>query len=276
MTISAKDVKKLKDMTNAGMMDCKKALEKAQGNIDGALTVLKEQGLADAKKRGDRDTKEGGVYISSLQNGKIAIALIGCETDFVSSNDIFVNASQIIVNKIATSGNDDINAYTENIQEVITKTKENVELKKARFIELKDHCYSSYIHGKNRIGVISVFEVADSIKEKDEFKIFSNNIAIHIAASAPEYVEREDISKKELDEQANIFKKQIADSGKPENIIEIMLKGKVSKYCSEVCLLEQKYVKDDSITIADYIKQTAKALNTDIQVVEFVRYNIGA
>ena len=153
MAVLMDDIKKLRDLTNAGMMDCKNSLEKTNGNIEEALKILREKGLADAKKRSDRETKEGGVYIKK-DNNKIAVALIGCETDFVARNEIFIEAKDKILDKILEMQNEDIDLYNEIIQDAISRIKENIELKKIKYLEIKDNEYSSiYIHGNNKIGV---------------------------------------------------------------------------------------------------------------------------
>jgi elongation factor Ts len=276
MTVSIDDIKKLREMTNAGMMDCKKTLEEAKGDIDEALKILKQKGLADAKKRSDRETKEGGVYIKRGQD-KIVIILLGCETDFVSRNELFIAAKDKILDKMLTSGNPDIAFYKDELDEVISKTKENLEFKKAKVINLKESQYAStYIHGANKIGVVAVFDNINSgLKEDQKFKELANNICLHIAANAPYYISKENIPKAEFDEQKEIAKKQIEGTNKPADIIEKILEGKLSKYAQEVCLLTQKYVKDDKITVEKYIKDVSKELQADIKLVDFTRFMIG-
>lgn len=276
MAVSAKDVKQLKDLTDAGMMDCKKALEQAEGNMDEALKILKEKGLADAKKRADRVTKEGGVFIAE-KNKKIAIALVGCETDFVSGNDIFVENASAIAEKIAESGNVDTGAYDAQIQDIISKTKENVELKKAACFDIADNQVAGqYIHGKNKMGVVTLFEVSDTaFAGKDEFKEMSNNICMHIIASSPEFVNQDEVSASDLEEQKERIKKELADSGKPENVIENIIKGKMGKHLGEICLLDQKYVKDDKVTVKAYVEGVQKALGGTIAIKSFIKYQLG-
>jgi elongation factor Ts len=277
MAITASDVKKLKDITSAGMMDCKKALDESGGDMDKALKMLKEKGLADAKKRSDRETKEGGVYIKSSGN-KIGLCLIGCETDFVSKNDIFKGNVEKILEKILSSGSEDLAVYAEFIQDIIAKTKENIELKVVKFFDLKPQEVSSvYIHGNNRIGVISIFETdKPEIKDNPVFKEFANNISMHIAASNPFYISDKDVPGTEIEEQKAIFAKQMEDSGKPANVVENIVKGKVAKYLSEICIMDQPYVKDDKVSVKQFIESNAKTLGADIKLKSFIRYKIGA
>ena len=277
MSISMIDVKKLRDVTSAGMMDCKNALIQSNGNFDEALKILKEKGLADAKKRSDRETKEGGVFIKE-NDKRIAIILLGCETDFVSKNEFFINTKDTIINKMIESGNDDINAYNNEIQDVMAKIKENIEFKKAKVFNLKDNqCSAVYIHGNNKIGVVAIFECQDiNVKNNPVFKEFANNICLHITANFPYFISEKDVPENEIKEQMEIFTKQMEGTNKPANIIENIVKGKLSKHFSEICLLNQKYVKDDKITVDNYIKTISKELNVEIKIVDFVRYMIGS
>jgi elongation factor Ts len=277
MAITAADVKKLKDMTNAGMMDCKKALEDANGNFDEALKILKEKGLADAKKRSDRETKEGGVYI--LENaGKIGAILLGCETDFVSGNDLFKQAKDKILKAVIAEKNESPDHYKDYVQEVISATKENIELKKVKYIELKaKQTVQTYIHGNNKIGVIAVFELGDdSAKNKAEFKEMAADVCLHITASSPFYISDKDVPAKEIDEQKEIFLKQMEGSGKPANIVENIINGKIQKHLAEICLLDQKFVKDDKITVKAFIDGVSKKLGTEIKLISFTRWMVGA
>lgn len=276
MAISASEVKKLKDLTNAGMMDCKRALEETNGDVDKALKILKEKGLADAKKRSDRETKEGGVYIKQSANS-IAICLLSCETDFVSGNEVFKAAKDKILDGILSKKKDFDESFNEYVQEVIAQTKENVGLKFSKYIELKDNQYAaSYIHGTNRIGVVALFELDNpSAKGNPELKEMADNICLHITASSPFYVSNEQVPQNEIEEQKDIFTKQMADSGKPANIVENIVKGKIQKHFSEVCLLDQKYVKDDKITVSEYVESVAKKIGGKIKVLTFERHMVG-
>lgn len=276
MAISANEVKKLKDLTNAGMMDCKRALEDANGDMDKALKILKEKGLADAKKRSDRETKEGGVYIKQQNNG-VAICLLSCETDFVSGNEVFKNATNKILDGILQTKKDFDDSFNEYIQEVVAQTKENVGLKVSKYIALKDNQYAGiYIHGTNRIGVVTVLELEDSkIKDKSELKEMALDLCLHITASAPFYIDQSEVPQNEINEQKDIFTKQMADSGKPANIVENIVKGKIQKHFSEICFLDQKFVKDDKITVKEYIDSVSKKLGSKIKVVSFVRHMVG-
>lgn len=276
MAISMQQVKELRDLTNAGMLDCKKALETAGGNIEEALKILKEKGLADAKKRSDRETKEGGVYITE-KSGKVAIALVGCETDFVANNEKFKEACNELVMKIIERGSENPEDYKEDVQTVAQITKENVEVKKLKCMALNDTQFAStYIHGNNKIGVVVIYRLGDKTTiENAAFKEAANNVALHVAASAPAFLTGEDVPAADIEEQKALFAKQMEGEKKPANILENILNGKIAKYKSEICLLDQKYIKDDKITVKQYIENTAKQLGTQIQIDEFVRFHVG-
>lgn len=276
MAVSMQQVKELRDITNAGMLDCKKALEASNGNIDEAMKILREKGLADAKKRSDRETKEGGVYVIA-KDGKVAIALVACETDFVANNSQFKDACNELVEKIIDRGSENPDDYKEDLQHIAQITKENVNVKKLRFLTVADNQYvSTYIHGNNQIGVVVVYEMADkTAADKAEFAEMAKNVALHVAASAPIYLTGNDVPDSDLEEQKAVFAKQMEGENKPANILENILKGKLSKYKSEICLMEQKYIKDDKISVQQYLVNTSKTLGSEVKVANFIRFNVG-
>lgn len=276
MAVSMAQVKELRDITNAGMLDCKKALEASNGNIDEAMKILREKGLADAKKRSDRETKEGGVYVGT-KDGKVAIALVACETDFVANNAQFKDACNELVGKIIDKGSENADDYKEDLQHIAQITKENVNVKKLKCLNVADNQYvSTYIHGNNQIGVVVVYEMADkAVAEKAEFADMAKNIALHVAANAPMYLIGDDVPEADLAEQKAIFAKQMEGENKPANILENILNGKLSKYKSEICLMEQKYIKDDKMSVKQYVENTSKTLGTEVKVVNFIRFNVG-
>lgn len=276
MAVSMQQVKELRDITNAGMLDCKKALEAANGNIDEAMKILREKGLADAKKRSDRETKEGGVYVAT-KDGKVAVALVACETDFVANNAQFKDACNELVGKIIDKGSENPDDYKEDLQHIAQITKENVNVKKLRCLNVADNQYvSTYIHGNNQIGVAVVYEMADkSVADKAEFAEMTKNIALHVAASAPIYLTGDDVPESDLEAQRALFAKQMEGGNKPANVLENILKGKLAKYKSEICLMDQKYIKDDKISVQQYIANTSKALGSEVKVATFIRFNVG-
>jgi len=277
MAISAAEVKKLKDMTNAGMMDCKKALEDASGDMDKALKILKEKGLADAKKRTDRETKEGGVFIKQKDN-KLSMILLGCETDFVSGNEIFKTVKDKILDAVIKEGKEDASVYNDLVQEIVSQTKENVELKKVKFISLKDNQIAqTYIHGNNKIGVAAIFEVnKPELKSNKDFIEMATDVCLHITAQNPFYLNESDVPAADIEEQKALFTKQMEGSGKPANVLENIFKGKIAKFLSEICLVSQAFVKDDKISVSQYVQNASKKLGAEIKIVAYYRYMIGA
>ena len=170
-------------------------------------------------------------------------------------------------------------SYGDNLKSKITAiAKENVELKEVKLIDVKDNQTASiYIHGNNKIGVVSIFELKDaSIKDSDKFKEFANNICLHITANSPYYISEENVPASEIDEQKSIISKQMEGSDKPKDVLDKIIDGKVNKYFSEICLLNQNYVKDDKMTVQKYIDAVSKELGTEIKVADFVRYMIGS
>ena len=275
MDISAKDVMKLKDITSAGVMDCKKALIETNGNFDEALKVLKEKGLADTKKRLDRETKEGGVFVA-LKDNKVVIILLGCETDFVSGNDIFKSGKDKILSRALETLSESTDTYLDLVQDISVQTKEKIDLKAIKCITLNpNQKVKTYIHGNNRIGVVVIFDIAINIKDSQYFEEMSNNIAMHIAASNPLYLEPSQIPEKDINEQKEIFTKQLEGSNKPQNVIDNIVKGKLEKYYGETCLVNQPYVKDDKVSVSQYIETISKKIVCDVKINSFIRYMIG-
>ena len=167
--------------------------------------------------------------------------------------------------------------FRSDLQHIAQITKENVNFKKLRCLEVADNQYiSTYIHGNNQIGVVVVYEMADkAVAEKAEFAEMAKNVALHVAASAPIYLTGNDVPDSDLEEQKAVFAKQMEGENKPANILENILKGKLAKYKSEICLMEQKYIKDDKISVQQYVANTSKDLGSEVKVANFIRFNVG-
>ncbi len=277
MAISAQQVNELRKITNAGMMDCKRALESSNGDMDAALKFLKEKGLADAKKRGDRETNEGGVFVK--ENGsKIAVVKIACETDFVANNDNFKSSCMSILDKILESGSDNKDSYTDELVKASSITKEKMEIKDLKLFNIAANQYAKgYIHGNNKIGVVVLFELSDP-SMKSKIGDMAGNVAMHIAACNPFYLTPENVPEADVAEQKALIDKTLTDSdkAKPANVLENIINGKINKFKAEICLTEQKYVKDDKVSVKKYVDDTAKSLGGTIKIVSFVRFGIGA
>ena len=281
MAISAADVKKLRDMTGAGMMDCKKALTEANGDLEAAIENLRKHGIAKAEKKADRASSEGIIAIAvTSDNKKAALLEFNCETDFVGKNKEFMNTA----NKLAeTALNNDIQTAEELaafefdgktgndlVTEAVMKLGENIQIGQIGLAKC-DGFISTYIHMNGKIGV-AVKMLGDYTDKTDEV---GKNIAMQIAAMNPVAARREGVSADLIAKETEIFKEQIRESGKPENLIDRIAEGKLNKYFSEICLLEQSYVKEQKKSVRDYLAEVSKELGTTIDVEDFVRINIG-
>jgi len=286
--ISAKDVAALRAKTGCGMMDCKKALEQANGDMEEAIKVLRERGLAVAAKKAERIAAEGLVDIM-VDGNTAAIIEVNSETDFVAKNASFQEFVQGILRTIIKERPADVAALmqlkydgTDATVEATLKDKiftigENMNIRRFQIV---DGTFSTYIHGKGQTGVIVAFDADESVKDKPEFAEFAKNIALQIAAgSPPSYVSKEDVPASVVEEEKKILIAQIkndpANAKKPDSIIEKMVIGRINKLYQQICLLEQEYVKDDSLTVGKYVEQTAKELGGNISVKSFVIYEKG-
>lgn len=277
MAISPADVKTLREQTGAGMMDCKKALEEASGDFKKAEKILKEKGLAAADKRQGRVTKEGKIF-SSIKGNKAVILELSCETDFVARNKEF-NATgaklmDTIFTKNLTTINDELIGIVKDAVGII---KENMELKRFSLLDIKDNELATvYVHGEGKIGVMNKLSIADASKKNDpKVKETGFDLALHITAFAPLYISRDKVDANYLKEQEGIFHKQALATGKPENVIAGITKGKIAKHLQEICLLDQGFVKDEKITVTQLLANVSKELGTKVEVSDFIYFKVG-
>ena len=283
MAFTAKDVQALRERTGCGMMDCKKALTESNGDMDKAIELLREKGLAAVAKKSGRIAAEGLVY-GIVDNDKKVGALIevNSETDFVAKNQDFIDfVEQCAKTVIAENPADvdalmNVNAFGTSetiaavLQEKVLTIGENLKIR--RFVRLEGDLIT-YIHGNGRIGVIVKFDT--DVADKDGFADFSKDIAMQIAAAAPAYLNKEAVPADTIAKEKEILTAQAINEGKPANIAEKMVAGRINKYYKEVCLLEQEFVKDGDLTITKYTEQTAKALGGNIQIIDFARFEKG-
>ncbi len=286
--ITAKMVNDLRAKTGAGMMDCKKALVETDGNFDEAIKVLREKGLGKADKKAGRIAAEGVVDILAKGN-TVAMIEVNAETDFVAKNDTFKAFVKGILNVIVDNKPADIEAlktmrYDADFETVEAKLKdmiftigENMNIR--RFVVIDGVC-STYIHGGGVAGVVVKFITDDATAAKAEFAEMAKNIALQIAAcTPPTYVNKEDVPASVLEEEKQILMAQIkndeANAKKPDAIIEKMVMGRLGKYYERSCLVEQAYVKDDSLAVGKYVAQCAKEMGADIAIDSFCLYERG-
>ena len=281
MAITAADVKKLRDMTGAGMMDCKKALAEADGDMAQAEKILKEMGLAAVAKRQDRATENGRVF--TLVKGSKAVLLeLSCETDFVASNDKFKalgnQMCEVILDKGYTEPNEELKGM---VDALIATIKENMTLKRMSVIDIPANGYAAtYIHGEGAVAVcVNLESDKKEIFENEDVKELAHDLALHVAAFKPQYLDDASVSKEFEAEQLSIFKAQVDSdeklSSKPDKVKEGIIRGKLSKLYKEICFLDQAFVKDDSKSVSQAIGDVAKKYQAQIKVVGYVVYQAG-
>ena len=285
--ISAKMVGDLKKKTGAGLMDCKRALVETDGDVDAAIKLLREKGLAAAAKKADRIAADG--LVSVLKDGDtVAMVEVNSETDFVAKNASFVEFVQGILRTIITfkpATLDELKAckfdgteYTveETVKDKIYTIGENITLRRFTVIE---GITSTYIHGNGSIGVIVKFDVDANVAATEEFVEFSKNIALQAGAYATPYLDRDHVPASVINEEKEVIMGQIKNdpknAKKPDAIIEKMAIGKLGKFFEENCLVDKEYIKEDNMKVNQYIANTAKALGTSIKVVDFARFEKG-
>lgn len=285
--ITAAMVKELRETTSAGMLDCKKALAETNGDMEQAVDWLRKKGLASAAKKASRIAAEGLVAVA-VDGNKGAVVEVNSETDFVAKNDIFQEyvedaALVALMNKgeicdMKTFQCPKVHkSFEERLTDMIAKIGENMNLRRAKMIEVKDGVVASYIHNAARpnVGKIGVLVALESTGDKAKLAELGKHIAMHIAASAPQFLDIASVDPTAVEHEKSIFAEQAKASGKPENIIEKMVEGRVKKYYDEVVLEEQAYIMDPDKKVKQVIADTAKELGADIKLKEFVCFRLG-
>ena len=282
--ITAAMVKELREMTDAGMMECKKALVEADGDMDKAVDVLRTRGLAAAAKKVGRATNEGTVMaIVSDDATKGAVVELNCETDFVGMNEKFKGYAEKIARAAMAANVEDVEALKavdaegETVEDVLTDAihtlGENMNLARAAVVEAGG--VASYIHGGGKIGVLVTFDVEGIDPASDEFQHCGRDVAMQVAAASPVSATRESVPAEVVEHEMEIYKAQAAESGKPENIQEKIATGRLEKFYKESCLTEQAFVKNPDQSVTDYVNEVAKKLGGTIKVTGFKRFMLG-
>jgi len=283
MAFTAKDVASLRERTGCGMMDCKKALTEANGDMEKAIEILREKGLAAVAKKAGRIAAEGLVYGVVDADKKVGVLIeVNSETDFVAKNQDFVDFVELCAKTVIESNPADVDALlectaaglSENIaavlQEKVLTIGENLKIR--RFIRLEGELIT-YIHGNGRIGVIVKFDT--DVAAKDRFVEYSKDIAMQIAAVNPSYLDKASVPAEVIEKEKEILTAQAINEGKPAAIAEKMVMGRINKFYKENCLVDQEFVKDGDLTIAKYTDKIAKELGGSISIVEFARFEKG-
>lgn len=270
--ITASMVKDLRASTGAGMMDCKKALTEADGDMAKAVDILREKGLSQAAKKAGRIAAEGAVVSYVSEDGKVGVITeVNCETDFVGHNESFQTLAKSIAKQVADAAPADLDALLASemdgktvkdlVTEAVAKIGENISVRRfERFESTEGHVYS-YIHGGGKIGVLVDMKGGDAELGKD--------VAMQVAAANPSYLDRTQVPAAELEHEKEVLSEQARNEGKPENIIEKMVIGRINKYYKEVCLLDQEFIKDGDLTISKLLKSKGA------EVVRFARFQLG-
>ena len=270
MTITASLVNELRTKTGVGLMECKKALVETNGNVEDAVKKLRERGLAKAAKKADRTTKEGRIFSQTNNTNTSALLLeMNCETDFVANNEEFIKlgnyiATQLLNSSYSSSDSlETISIDNKNLNDIVSeavlKLGENITVKQFKKVDNAAQL-STYVHMNGKIGVLVEFSQTLDAET-------SKSIAMQIAATSPSYVKPEEVNSKELENEKEIIRSQSKSEGKPEQIIEKIVAGRIQKYYKEVCLIEQAYIKDDKQTIKEILPK-------NVTVNNFTRYTL--
>ena len=286
MTITPQMIKDLREQTGAGFGDVKSALTEANGNMEEATKILRKKGLAAAGKKAGRVTAEG--TIAARVDGNVGVLVeVNCETDFVGRNEIFQKFAAEVASVVAKSkagsvdellaeqwpGSDE--TVAQKVAEQIASIKENISIRRFARYEAPDNAaFGSYIHGGGKIGVL-VEVVAQSGSKSADLDEIARDIAMHIAAAEPRFLRREDVTEKDLETEREIARDAALKSGKPENIVEKMVTGKMEKFYGEACLLEQPYIKDDKATVTQYLQRRGKDAGCQYGITRYTRYKLG-
>lgn len=286
--VTAALVKELRERTNAGMMDCKKALMNNDGDMDKAIDWLREKGLAQAAKKASRIAAEGVVtkYITPCGCTGVIVE-VNCETDFVAKTDNFVNFANNVAKHIAKANpatveelmaqkfiDDETKTIEDLVSEATVAIGEKISVR--RFARYQtEGVVDAYIHMGGKVGVLVEVATDDAGKASDAVKEFAHDVALQIAAAKPEAVRREEVNPENLAKEVEIQRAKAIESGKPEKIIDRIVEGQIEKYYKEVCLIDQVFVKDGDKTIKSLMAEVAKAAGTTLDIVKFARFERG-
>ena len=277
MKISPADVKALREKTGAGMMDCKRALVESEGDQAKAEKMLKEMGLAAAAKRGGKATNEGRVF-SKVTAQRGVLVELSCETDFVSRNKDFVELGENLADKIAAQGSAVAESELQGMVDDVTAIiKENMGLKRHKMLEsVNGAMLVDYIHGEGRIGVMAKLELSDpALAENEKVKETAFDMALHIAAFNPLFLSKEDVDPAYVAEQEAIFQKQVEGMDKPEKVLQGIVKGKLNKHLSEICLLEQGFVKEEKTKCSKILDSLSKEVGGTVKLTDYLYFRVG-
>lgn len=284
MAVTAGMVKELRERTGAGMMDCKNVLVETDGDMEKAIELLREKGLAKAAKKAGRVASQGLVDLAFAADGSAAAAIeVNAETDFVAKNEEFVEFVRTLADMALSSDAADMDSFmalpykdegtvTEALNNKISKIGENMSIRRFVKFSTPGVVYVGYIHGGGKIGVIIGLKTDATV---DEVTVMGRDVAMQVASMSPRYISEEDVDPEYIESEKRILVQQALNEGKPQDIVEKMVMGRLKKELKETCLLEQKFVKNGDITVAQYVDESAKELGKAVKVIEMVRYEVG-
>lgn len=286
MAITTADIKQLRELTGAGILDCKKALEAVNGDVDQAIEALRKKGLASASKKASREANDGIVKAAVSEDGKIgAMVELNCETDFVARTDDFQAFADALLRQALEQSIDNTDSLLEapfidnsgltvaqQLTETIAKLGENMKVRQvACFTLAEDGIIDSYIHIGGRVGVLVELTGSSSNVAAD----LAHDLALQVAAASPQYVTEAEVPAEQIEAEKSIYFAQIAEDKKPDNIKERIVEGKLKKWYSEITLMNQEFVKDNDLTIAKLVQQKSKEAGSQITVKRFARFELG-
>ena len=281
MAITAAQVNDLRQRTGAGMMDCKRALEEANGDVQKAIEVLRKKGASVAAKRAEKSANEGLIVTKISDDKKTGTILeINCETDFVAKSEDFVNLADYVINAVHKNKPKNVeellskNSDVQNkLNDVLGKVGEKIEISRFDILEAENGILVDYIHMGSKLGVLIKF---DDVKDgSDELSVIGKDMAMQVAAMNPISIKREDVPKTVVDKELEIYKELAKKEGKPEQILEKIAMGRLNKFYQENVLLEQAFIKDNSKTVGDLLKDFNSKHDSKTRVTKFDRFHLG-
>jgi elongation factor Ts len=276
MEITASMVKELRDATNVSMMECKRALQEANGDKEKAFKLLRERGMAVAAKKADRVAKDGKISAKVTADGKTGVMIeINCETDFVTRNEIFQKFVVEMTDKALSADGNPAEVFKADITAKVAEIGENIVLRKSeKYTVSGTGAVASYIHMGGKVGVLAEFgfSKADTVNSA-AFKELALDVCLHVAAARPASLDRSGVPAQLVEDEKALFAKQV--EGKPANIVEGILKGKLNKFYSQICLIEQMFVKDDKISITQLLEAKSKEIGDTVTIKRYTRWQLG-
>lgn len=276
MATSVDNVKELRERTGAGILDCKAALQNSSGDIEKAIDFLRKKGMASAAKRAGREAKEG-LIVSQIRGNKAVIVEANCETDFVARTADFSGLASMAVEETFLKG-DSASAssekLTQRVAELSGKIGEKILVRRTKLVESAKGVFFTYIHSNNKLGVILELALSKPENAKSpDLQELGKNLAMQVAASNPLCLTRAEVPAASLEREKAIFREEV--KGKPENIVEKIIQGKLEKFYQANCLLEQPFIKEDKKTVKALVEETAKKIGDTIEIKRFVRFQLG-